>query len=140
MAWDVGPFDNEVANEWCVQLDTTAPEDRLGLVKSTLARVSAEDGYLHADPACRAVAAAAVVAAHLPGGPGISAEFGPKCLVDGEEFLEIPADLPELALRAIVRVVGDNSEWCELWDDAGRLDSAIEVLDPIRLSLDQPGE
>jgi Domain of unknown function (DUF4259) len=140
MAWDVGPFDNEAANEWCVQLDASEHEDRLPLVRSTLSRVAAEDGYLHADPACRALAAAAVVAAHLPGGPGVSREYGPKCLVTREEFLEIPADLPELALRAVNRVIGDESEWCDLWYEAQRLDAAVEILDPIRLTLDQPGE
>lgn len=140
MAWDVGPFDNEAANEWCVQLDAAEPEDRLALVRSTLTRVAGDDGYLHADPACRAVAAAAVVAAHLPGGPGISAEYGPQFLVAREEHLEIPADLPELALRAVSRVISEDSEWCDLWYEAKRLDAAMEVLQPIRLTLDQRGE
>ncbi|MCM4078238.1 DUF4259 domain-containing protein [Paractinoplanes hotanensis] len=65
--WDVGPFDNDTAADWCGDLDEAAPEQRAGLIRDVLSRVAEHgDEYLDSDEAAKAIAAAAVVASQLP--------------------------------------------------------------------------
>jgi hypothetical protein len=90
-AWGPGPFDNDDAADFVDGLDGLNGDERRVALHEALAAAAEEAGYLDADPASCAVAAAALVA----GG-----EHG---------------DLGELAERALVRVLGDDSELAALW-------------------------
>ncbi|GAA3779868.1 hypothetical protein GCM10022225_80140 [Plantactinospora mayteni] len=134
--WDVGPFDNDTAADWCGDLHDAAEHQRLPLVRATLsAVVDNTDKYLSNGLADRAIAAVAVVASQLPGGEPLVTPYAPDFLLEGGT-LDIPGDIPPLALRALVRVVGDDSEWRDLWEDAGSYAEAVGALRAIRATLE----
>ncbi|MEV7227165.1 DUF4259 domain-containing protein [Polymorphospora sp. NPDC051019] len=136
--WDIGPFDNDSAADWSGRLHDAAPAERAGIVERALRDVETESGYLDCDVAADAVAAAAVVASQLPGGPKIESAYAPDFLTGGES-LPLPEHLPALAVRALDRIVADESEWRDLWADSGALDKAVAELGPIRVALDRRG-
>ena len=49
--------------------------------------------------------------------------------------LEADPELTALALQAVDRVLAEDSEWRELWDEAGSLDEATGALEPVRSAL-----
>jgi hypothetical protein len=125
--WDKGPFDNDAAADWGGEFGEASDEARIEMIEEALRAAAEESDYLEADTAYEAIAAAAVVAARLPGGP----------IVDAELMLEVelPPELPDLALRALDRVVDEDSGWRDRWDEADQLDDAVAVLEPIREAL-----
>jgi hypothetical protein len=93
-----------------------------------------ESGYLEHTEAAEAVVAAAIVAARRPGGPALDPVYSPDCLrEDGP--LDIPADLVTLSVRALDRVIAEDSHWRELWEEADRMDDISAILAPIRIAL-----
>ncbi|MEW1585949.1 DUF4259 domain-containing protein [Micromonospora vinacea] len=129
-AWDSGPFDNDTAADWCGDLDDADVSKRPDLVREALTRAAGEEGYLDADGACEAIAAAAIVAAQQPGGQPIASPYAPEFLRDGGR-LDVPDDLAALAVRAIDRILATDSEWRELWEDA----EAVDALHDLRKVL-----
>jgi hypothetical protein len=135
--WDVGPFNNDAAADWCGDPHDAAGDQRLSLVRATLtAVVDNDDKYLANRLADQAIAAAAVVASQLPGGEPIGTPYAPNFLLEGGT-LDIPGDIPPLALRALDRIVGDDSEWRDLWEDAGSYADAVAALQTIRTTLER---
>ncbi|WP_327000131.1 DUF4259 domain-containing protein [Dactylosporangium sp. NBC_01737] len=133
--WDVGPFNNDIAADWCGDLHDTGAEQRPAFVRDTLTAVVDHGGKsLPNRLADRAIAAAAVVASQLPGGEPVVSGYGPDFLLEGGT-LEVPGDIPPLALRALDRITGDGSEWRDLWQDAGCYEDAAGTLQPIRAAL-----
>ncbi|MEV5602308.1 DUF4259 domain-containing protein [Streptomyces sp. NPDC052299] len=110
--WDVGPFDNDTAADWCGGLDEAAPEAREGMVRAALTETVETADYLDSDVANEAIAAAALVAAQCPGGASVDSAYGP------DEPLPDLTGLRELALRALDRVLTEPSEALELWEEA----------------------
>ena len=133
-AWATGPFDNDDAADWAGELDDAEPPDRQAVIRTALAEAADEPDYLKVAVAEVAIAAAAVVAASQPAGPEFESGFAPKYLQLGEVH-PLPDDLVPLALRALDRVVADDSEWCELWDESGELDAALTGLAVVREAL-----
>ncbi|GAB7045942.1 DUF4259 domain-containing protein [Catenuloplanes indicus] len=115
--WDVGPFDNDTAADWCAHLDEAAPEHRMALIREALIRV-AERGadFVDSREAEQALAAAAVVASALPDGAAIDSPYAPGFVTEGGR-VEVAGDVPAIAVRALDRIVGDDSEWRELWEE-----------------------
>jgi hypothetical protein len=126
-AWDKGPFDNDAAADWGGEFIEASDEARLEMLEEALLAAADETDYLDADVAFEAVAAASVVAARLPGGPSVDAELSLEA--------ELPSKLPGLALRALDRVVDEDSAWRDQWDEQDQLDDAMAVLNPIRSAL-----
>ncbi|MFE7355575.1 DUF4259 domain-containing protein [Streptomyces sp. NPDC057543] len=113
--WDVGPFDNDTAADFCGDLDEAAADEREGIVRGALTRVIDTVDYLEAPESEVAVAAAALVAAQCPGGGPADPVYGP------EELLPDLTGLRDLARQALDRVTTEPSELMELWaesDDA----------------------
>ncbi|MGW2743308.1 DUF4259 domain-containing protein [Streptomyces sp. NPDC001450] len=127
--WDTGPFDNDTAADWCNGLDDAAADERAGLVRDALVRAVDTEDYLEAPEAEEAVAAAALVAARLPGGAIPSPHYGP------EEPLPDLTALRPLALQALDRVVTEPSELLDLWEDSegGPWRSGVERMRQILL-------
>ncbi|UGT64275.1 DUF4259 domain-containing protein [Nocardia asteroides] len=117
-AWDFGPFDNDHAGDWSARLHHAEPGDRQALLRDALTEAAETTGYLENDEAAAAVAAAAVVASTLPGGTPLTSAYGPTFLTEGGT-LDIGEGTPELAVRALERVLGPDSEWVELWAEGG---------------------
>ncbi len=136
--WDVGPFDNDTAADWCGDLDDAAPEQRVVLIRDALSRVAEHgDEYLDSDDAVEAIAAAAIVASQLPGGTAIDTAYAPDFLLEGG-IVEMADDIPAIAVRALDRVVGDDSEWRELWEEAEEsYPQALASVQSIRATLEQ---
>jgi hypothetical protein len=133
VTWDVGPFDNDAAADWSATFDEADEATRLETLEETLTAAADETEYLDSDTAFEALAAAAVVASQLDG-PAIDSTYGPDFLT-GPDTLKVPAHLPALALRALDRIVADDSEWWDQWDEQDQLDDAIATLAPIRAAL-----
>ncbi|MFE3450502.1 DUF4259 domain-containing protein [Nonomuraea sp. NPDC059194] len=131
--WDVGPFDNDTAADWCGDLQDADAAQRPGLIRRALATVVEQEGYLDSDVACEALAAAAIVAAQR-GGPPITSAYAPEFLRAGGG-VEVPDDVAALAVRALDRVAGEGSEWRELWEEADAGSQAAAAVAPIREAL-----
>ncbi|MEU4128558.1 DUF4259 domain-containing protein [Streptomyces wuyuanensis] len=110
--WDVGPFDNDTAADFCGDLDEAAAGEREGIVRATLTGVIDTAGHLEAPESERAVAAVALVAAQCPGGEPADPVYGP------DEPLPDLTGLRGLALRALDRVVTEPSELMDLWEES----------------------
>jgi hypothetical protein len=139
--WDVGPFDNDAAADWCGALNDTNPDQRVALVRAALATVANHgDDYLDSDLAVEAIAAAAIVASQLPGGAPVTSPYAPNFLLAGGS-IEVPDDLPGLALRALDRINADDSEWRQLWEeDPDSYAQAVAALLPVRTALEYAGK
>lgn len=136
--WDVGPFDNDTAADWCGDLDEAAPEQRATLIRDALSRVAEHgDEYLDSDDAVEAIAAAAIVASQLPGGTAIDTAYAPDFLLEGGT-VEVANDVPAIAVQALDRIVGDDSEWRELWEEAEEsYQQALASVQSVRATLEQ---
>ena len=109
-AWGVGIYENDTASDWVYELEASGA----AVIGSSLQAVLADDTYLDAHLACRALAAADVIGRLRVGeasGPGPAAVLA--------WVRAHPADPSEtllrLAERAVDRVVGTGSELDELW-------------------------
>jgi len=126
--WDKGPFDNDTAADWSGELDDAPADQREPMIRTTLTAVIDNVGYLDSDLAVEAIAAAAVIASQRPGGTPITTLYGPDFLLTGET-LSLPADLDSLAVRALDRILADESEWRILWEESAQYAEAqAEVL------------
>ncbi len=136
--WDVGPFDNDTAADWCGDLDDAAPEQRAVLIRVALSRIAEHgDEYLDSDDAVEAIAAAAIVASQLPGGTAIETPYAPDFLLEGGT-VEVADDVPAIAVRALDRIVGEDSEWRELWEEAEEsFPQALASVESLRAVLQQ---
>lgn len=132
--WDSGPFDNDGAADWCGDLDEADPADRLGMVRQTLAAVADHAGYLDDRLGVRAVAAAAVIVSQRPGAEPLTSPYAPDFLLEGGSLV-VPEDVAALAVRALDRVVGADSEWRELWEDTGDAADALAAVGDLRTAL-----
>ncbi|WDS37924.1 DUF4259 domain-containing protein [Pseudoxanthomonas sp.] len=119
-AWGNGSFENDDAADFISDLiDVTD----LGLVRDALAAVLAADDYLEAPDACQALVAAEVVAA-AAGRPTAAAQ-------EDEELSEwlariepvVSPDLIKQAIQALDRIVGEQSELRELWEEVDEVEA-----------------
>lgn len=109
-AWGTGPFDNDIASDWASDLDDAV--DVTAFVRETCQAVSTTE-YVEAGDGSQVVAAAAWLASALPGGRPVEPHYGPTRAVPGS----LPA-LATLVAPALERVLAEDSEWRELWDEA----------------------
>ena len=136
-AWDDGPFDNDSAADWCFELHQADPSARASMVRTALTTAVLNTGYVDYDDGASAVAAAAIVASQMPGGDPITSAYAPDFLLAGET-LNLDEDLPEIAVQALDRVVGDDSEWRGLWGETGS--SEFPQITRLRRMLSGPPE
>jgi hypothetical protein len=126
-AWDSGPFGNDDALDFLDYLAEMTDAERVPRIRAALEMGA---GYLEGPEACAAVAAAALVAVANGMPPD-------EVLMSGEmswASTTVPADdrTRAQARAALARVGGADSEWRELWEEAGLLAEAVTVLDGIR--------
>jgi hypothetical protein len=115
-AWGELAFDNDDANDWAYGLEDVHD---LSLVESAFAELEAAGPeLLDQGLACNALAACEVVA-RLRGHPGYTNAYTEK--VDqwvAAHQLEPPDELIRRAAAAVDRILGENSELRELWEEA----------------------
>ena len=115
-AWGELAFDNDSANDWVYDLEEA---NDLAPVVAALTQVeSVGSGYLEVDAASAALAACEVLA-RLQGRPGYTNAYTEK--VDRWVAAHPQAVPPALINRgssAIDRILGQNSELRELWEES----------------------
>jgi hypothetical protein len=114
-AWGELAFDNDTANDWAYGLDEA---ENLSLVESAFDELEeVGEDYLDQDVACNALAACEVVA-RLQGNPGYKNAYTEK--VDewvAAQKIKPTAALLKRASAAIDRILGDESELRQLWEE-----------------------
>lgn len=131
-AWSHEPFGNDAACDWCCEL---MGGNDLTLVREAVDAVLHQEGYLEADLACEALAAAEVLSKLM--GKGTQSD---ATTTDVEAWLTTVAERPDAELlaraqRAIDRILADDSKLRQLWeegDEARQWSGSVAVL---RLSL-----
>jgi hypothetical protein len=125
-AWDMGPFGNDDALDFVGKLADLAGPER---AQQLLAALALPHGFVEAPRASEAVAAAALVAA----GNGMPVPVVEELFRSGT----VPVDdhARARARAALSRVTGEESEWRELWEEAGLLAGVTGVLESIRRYL-----
>lgn len=132
-AWSYQPFDNDTASDWAdVLMDATD----LSYVEATLDRVlEAADSYLEAPDAEEAVAAVAVLTQLL--GRSKPIENAPEGL--NEWILGVgvrpSTALLDKARRVLDRVLAEDSELAELWDDSDEAQPWRAAMAALRSAL-----
>ncbi|KKZ74975.1 DUF4259 domain-containing protein [Streptomyces showdoensis] len=114
--WDIGPFDNDSAADFSYQIDQAAGADDKAAVFLAAFRDVAEtgeDAFLDSYYSVKAVASAALLAAQCPGGEPVTTSYAPK-----DAIPVLPATLRPLAVAALDRVLGPDSELLELWEES----------------------
>ncbi|MEU8923013.1 DUF4259 domain-containing protein [Kitasatospora sp. NPDC048545] len=110
--WDIGHFDNDTAADFAGALDDAESAERKSILRSALLGAARAGEYLDFDEGAESVAAAALVAAQCPGGAAVESAYGP-----GAEIPPPAVELRGLAVEALDRVVAEESELAELWDE-----------------------
>ena len=109
--WDAEPFDNDSAADFANDLDDAPEHQRVAMIRAALTAAVENDAYLDLDEGAPAVAAAALVGHRLPGGEQFAPNgYGPEAPVP-----DLPPDLIPLAISAVERVLGKDSELAALW-------------------------
>ena len=115
-AWSHEPFGNDDANDWAYDLEKVSD---LSLVEQALDQALDAEDYLEAPDGSNAVAAVEVLAKML--GKGTQSDSYTEKIDEWLESVSVKPskELLDKAKRVLVRVLGENSELKELWDDAG---------------------
>ena len=128
-AWWPGAFQNDDAMDFVADLMDAPPPQRAERIHSAL---SLDGAYIDVLEACEALAAAALVAAAwgmpLLDPPGLD-EISHSSWVpptDGDRAR---------AKEALLRIMGNGSEWRELWEEGDLFQEARQVCEDIRMYL-----
>jgi hypothetical protein len=129
-AWSTLPFGNDDAAEWAYNLEDA---DDLGPVEEALARVLATGSeYLESPEANEALAAIEILAC-LGGNPGDTETYTEAADAwVGRTTVTPPSELVDQAQVVIDRIVGDNSELRELWEDSDEYEQWLATVADLR--------
>jgi Domain of unknown function (DUF4259) len=133
--WQVGPFDNDVAMEFFDEVEITPDPQIADTLRRALAAVVDRPGRLELGEGHVAFAAASLVAA---GGPGWAQTGNPT--VDEWLTAHRPSVGPperRVALAALDRISGPDSEWMVLWAATESEADVQERLRALRAALNQ---
>jgi hypothetical protein len=120
-SWDDGPFDNDDAVVLVSSLMDAELGRRVGMVSAEFESVLRDGEYLEVDEGNMVVAAAALVAG------SVSDEF----LLRGGPIVPLPtptADVITLAVRALERIIGAQSEWRDLWGEGDAVQGVRDLI------------
>jgi hypothetical protein len=136
-AWNVGPFDNDDAVDWCARLESVDKGQRAAFVQRTLEDAALGEKDAPLDRAAAAVAAAATVLQSLTGRQDSESPYAPRFLLPEGGFVVTEA-LRRLAVEALEAVVGDGSAWRGHWAHDIEEDEALGGLSDLRTRLARP--
>ncbi|WP_176710583.1 DUF4259 domain-containing protein [Micromonospora sediminicola] len=133
--WNVGPFDNDAAAEWCEQFEAAAPAERTEAVSGALRRATLDSAPPLSDmAAAQAVAAAAVVLQAHTGLPDLTTPHAPR-FVAGADHVDVTPDLLRLTRVAVEVIMREDSSWRRGWADDVEGDLAVEALEHLYAAL-----
>ena len=135
-----GAFSSDGAVDFLEELAEREPERRAAALEHMFKFVKDKPELLWRDffPD-QVVAAAAVVAASLRGGEGISEELADEDLASD---VRLPRPAPELApaaLEALLFVAGPGRPWHQGWTDPGDAAEAVETINTLSQVLTEGG-
>lgn len=112
-AWELGPFANDDALNWLGDLQDAPDDDIPVVLRSAL---TLPEGYVELPDASVAIAAASLLAMVLgmPADDESSLAAGVLVL----QRLWVTDELRTLARASLTRVLEEDNEWRELWDEA----------------------
>jgi hypothetical protein len=124
-AWAEDAFGNDTACDWAGDFAAAPSFDQ---VEAAIDRVLASEAYLDADEACECLVACEIIA-RLKGNWGAKNSYseGIDQWVDSVTLIPSQA-LVSKAKQAISRILAENSELQELWDEEGYNDSWHEQM------------
>lgn len=130
-AWGTGPFENDDALDLIGEINESEPDDVVELLSDILT-VPEPDDDLDEVEGTEAYAAAALLAAKLE-----RLEVSSPDILDAVS--KIPTDvvgalLPD-ARTMLTRILGENSEFAELWIESGRLEKIRGEIGKIQRAL-----
>lgn len=111
-AWGTGIFDNDDASDWIGEL---ANADGSDILSASIDAVTNAGDYLEAPEGSRLLCACEVIAA-LGSQPATNLPDEVRQWVKSNETLDIDALIP-VAVQAIERMLGENSELNQLWQE-----------------------
>jgi len=129
-AWGTKTFEEDTANDWIQELIDS--EDAREFLSDSL---SIDPGYIEADQAAIVLAASETLIALLDEPrAGVPGE-----LVDwvGDNECDDVSDLPEVALPALAKVLGKESELRDIWSDSEDFDGWLENVESMREVITQ---
>ncbi len=134
-AWDVKAFNNDGACDWAYGLEEV---DDLSLVESAIVEVEKSgNDYLDQEIACNALAACEVLA-RLKGNHGYKDSY--TQIVDQWVATHPIKPLPSLIKRALTvidRVLGNNSELAEVYDDPAIASAWRDAVADLRVRVEK---
>ena len=128
--WSVDAFGNDDAADWAHELEDA--EDLSPIQEAIDAVLAVGDEYLEAPQASIALAAIEVLA-WLGGNPGEKSAYTDtvdKWILSTE--LKPTVELLDKAQAAIVRILAEDSELKELWEESDEYDSWSASIDDLR--------
>lgn len=134
--WQLGPFDNDEAVEWCATLESIDPDERLELVRHTLEAAVTAGPTLAVEEAARAIAAAATVLQSLTGVPASESAYAPRFLL-GRDDIPVAPSLRALAGQALDTILAKGSTWRLRWAGDIEEEEALAVAEDLRTKLDR---
>jgi hypothetical protein len=132
-AWGTGVFDNDGAGDFLSALADTEPDEREFIIREALEAATDADDYVEVDAAQEAIAAAAVIAAIHHNRPIADQDSGRSFAT--ADLPPSTAELRTLAVTALTRVTGTDSEWRELWEETDDFDTALATVNELRTAL-----
>jgi hypothetical protein len=131
--WHVGPFDNDVAMDFFDEIEETPDEQVPAKLSSVLTAVAERPGRVELAEGHLAVAAAGLVAAGRSPGAATGNPSVDEWL--GAHRPATDPDCARLALTALARVSGPDSEWMDLWATTDSHAAVEERLADLRTVL-----
>jgi hypothetical protein len=125
--WNVGPFDNDEAVEWCDRFHLTDPDRRIAFVEGTLAD-AADRGDELTEASCSEVVAAATVVLQAQVGAVVpTTPYAPVSPVDPISITATPR-LIGLARAALEVILREDSTFRRKWAGDVEEDLALEAV------------
>ncbi|WP_411850244.1 DUF4259 domain-containing protein [Stenotrophomonas sp. LGBM10] len=131
-AWAADSFGNDDAADWVCDLDD---HSGLALVREALADVLGAEDYVEAPEASKALAAIEIIAAGL--GRPTAAFTADEDAVAWVAKVKpaIDAALVKDALKAIERILADDSELRQLWEESDSAEEWLQEVATLRSAL-----
>jgi hypothetical protein len=131
--WQVGPFDNDVAMDFFDEIEETPDPQVAGRLREVLTAVVERPGQVELNEGHVAVAAACLVAAGRSRLAATGSSTVDSWLDDHRPA--VTAEEQRIALTALDRVTGPESEWMALWAASGSEAALQTRLDALRTLL-----
>ena len=132
--WNVGPFDNDDAVEWCDRLSSVDPAQRGELIERTLSVAISHSADLTPASASEVFAAAAIVFQTATGKPAATTPYATVLLADTDGVEPTPR-LIGLARDALEILMAGESAFRRNWAGDVEEDLALEGAERVHEGL-----